>query len=259
MSQNDFLQSWSQELLSRANRVRQLIGDAHWPSDGFHKEFLVREVLSRFIDAPLRVTSGFIRDSKGLVSPEIDVMIYSSALGPPYFREGDLAIVPPYAILALLEIKSKWSSQAAENVFEHSLKTWSVLSNRVDGTREYWTGAIFYYSAPTETEEKILKTAFRMIKKTYKKSGLSFLEFGRSLPKVISIIDRCILIIRLDNETSSVKLQLFESGDLSFAVQASDLFGHIHSILRSSSDPVHFEEELNLAYKFKLHERVEAI
>jgi len=35
---HSYLCSWSDELVSRANRVRMLIGDAHWLSDGHHKE-----------------------------------------------------------------------------------------------------------------------------------------------------------------------------------------------------------------------------
>ena len=48
----------SQELEARAQRVRTLIGDAHWLSDGNHKEALLREFLRRYLPPELVITMG---------------------------------------------------------------------------------------------------------------------------------------------------------------------------------------------------------
>lgn len=80
------LESWSDELLSRASRVRNLIGDAHWLSDGHHKEELVRAYLVRHLPKAYRISRGFIcsTDAKTRVSPEIDVLITDEAAELPW-------------------------------------------------------------------------------------------------------------------------------------------------------------------------------
>src|SRR4051794_17511886 len=40
-----YLVSLAEELYAQANRVRDLIGDAHWLSDGHHKEYLLIDLL----------------------------------------------------------------------------------------------------------------------------------------------------------------------------------------------------------------------
>lgn len=85
------LESWSDELLSRSQRVRRLIGDAHWLSDGLHKEELIREFLARYLPPTLRVSRGFIvpADHELSVSGEIDVLITDTKTEPPWFSEGN--------------------------------------------------------------------------------------------------------------------------------------------------------------------------
>lgn len=53
----EYLESWSNELIARASRVRQLIGSRHWLSDGHHKEMLVREFLKRYLPVTLEIGS----------------------------------------------------------------------------------------------------------------------------------------------------------------------------------------------------------
>ena len=43
-----FHESLGKELLDVKDRVRYLIGDSHWVSDGEHKEAVLKEVISRF-------------------------------------------------------------------------------------------------------------------------------------------------------------------------------------------------------------------
>ena len=91
------LESWADELLSRALRVRNLIGDAHWLSDGHHKEEIVREYLVRHLPQSLRVTRGFVcsTDADTRVSPEVDVLITDQESELPWFAEVALIITPP--------------------------------------------------------------------------------------------------------------------------------------------------------------------
>src|SRR5205809_700262 len=90
------LESWSDELISRAQRVRRLISDAHWLSDGLHKEELVRQFLHQYLPPSIRVSRGFVvpADSGSPVSREIDVLLTDSNGEPPWLNEGNLVITP---------------------------------------------------------------------------------------------------------------------------------------------------------------------
>ncbi len=84
-------ESWSDELMSRSERVRKLIGPVNWLSDGHHKEELIRQFLLRHFSPRFRITRGFIYASEGnRVSREIDVMVSDSEGEMPWFAEGDL-------------------------------------------------------------------------------------------------------------------------------------------------------------------------
>ena len=51
----EFLKSWSAEIKSKANRVRDLIGDVHWLSDGNHKETLIRAFIRSYVPDVLSI------------------------------------------------------------------------------------------------------------------------------------------------------------------------------------------------------------
>src|SRR5210317_2216194 len=102
---SSYLESWSKELTSRSNRVRNLIGDAHWLSDGHHKEYIIRDFLKRLLPNRIKVTTGFVRplNLENKCSTEIDVLVLDNHLQPPFFSEGGIDIVPPTSCIAHLE------------------------------------------------------------------------------------------------------------------------------------------------------------
>ena len=109
MTAPDYLESWSKELHSRADRVRQLIGDAHWLSDGHHKEAILREFLRRYLPVHVQVSRGFIRRAlTDDCSPEVDILIADLMANQPFFNEGDLLVVSPSSVIAHMEIKTKF-------------------------------------------------------------------------------------------------------------------------------------------------------
>jgi len=62
-----YLGSWAAELGARQNRVRMLIGDAHWLSDGHHKEAILREssgIEFRWTRIWAKVSAGGVFDGK---------------------------------------------------------------------------------------------------------------------------------------------------------------------------------------------------
>jgi hypothetical protein len=139
------LESWADELLSRANRVRNLIGDAHWLSDGFHKEELLRQFLTRHLPASLRVTRGFVRDSttNTNVSPEIDVLVTDAEAELPWFFEGTLMIVPPSSVRAHLHVKTEIGPTELTSVFNSALRVYKTCEHTRDCGR-LWSGGVFF-------------------------------------------------------------------------------------------------------------------
>lgn len=105
MDVRSYFESLGLELASLQKRVRYLINDAHWPTDGEWKESVLRQVLRRHLPAAAVVGRGFVI-TKDAVSSQIDVLI-SDGTKPVVFRDGDLAFVTPDAVLGIIEVKSR--------------------------------------------------------------------------------------------------------------------------------------------------------
>ena len=59
-----FQTSITEELLILRNRVRFLIGDAHWGEDGSYKEAILRKILRGFLPKDLNIGTGFIVENE---------------------------------------------------------------------------------------------------------------------------------------------------------------------------------------------------
>jgi len=99
----EFHKSLTAELYSLKDRIRQLV--LHWPSDGEHKEAALRSVLRRHLPQSADVGRGFIVTESDS-STQIDILIVDNRK-PVLFREGDLMIVTPDAVLAVAEVKTE--------------------------------------------------------------------------------------------------------------------------------------------------------
>lgn len=105
-----YFESLGLELAALQKRVRYLIADAHWQTDGEWKESAIRQVLRRHLPSSAVVGRGFIVSNQS-VSTQIDVLIRDAAK-PVVFSDGDLAFVTPDAVLGLIEVKSSLSVPA---------------------------------------------------------------------------------------------------------------------------------------------------
>lgn len=101
------LRTWADELNARASRVRALIGDRHWLTDGHHKEYIVRDFLSRHLSPRIHLSRGFIcpPDPENRASGEIDILMSDFEVNPPWFNEGAVVIVAPASVLGRLHVK----------------------------------------------------------------------------------------------------------------------------------------------------------
>ncbi len=100
------LESWADELNSRVNRVRLLIGDAHWGEEGTYKEALLRELLREFLPSKYRVSTGFVYWWDEGVSKQIDIIIWDSTDSTPLVQQGEFAILTQDDVKAIIEVKT---------------------------------------------------------------------------------------------------------------------------------------------------------
>lgn len=105
---HNYIISLQQELLSQAARVRNLIDDAHWLSDGHHKEYLLISLLNRHLPSGMIASRGFVvcPDQPHIRSTEQDVMILDTTHESPIFNQGNIAITFPRSVRALVSVKS---------------------------------------------------------------------------------------------------------------------------------------------------------
>ena len=223
------------ELEARANRVRQLIGDAHWLSDGHHHEAIVREFLTRHLPTGVSVSRGFVVSTTGqrYCSPEIDILITDPAAHPPLFSESDLRIVVPSCVIAHFAIKASFSKSNLIDDLTNIAITQSVIANSADANR-VWRGICFFEVADSRDSKSILKTVEDALIATsqnlqsknpeiFAKNSLATMPI---LPTCITTLSSFTLFVR-PNVDLSVTVRLFDLEKLGFACSFIDLFSSV--------------------------------
>lgn len=94
-------------LKARMNLVRRLIGDAHWLSDGYHKEELIKEAVRPLISAHIEIQRGFVVDIEMVCSTELDIIFVDPNKGPLWYKSPGLIISQPKAVVAVMHIKTE--------------------------------------------------------------------------------------------------------------------------------------------------------
>lgn len=110
MNLEHYFQSLTDECITLKDRVRHLVNNAHWPTDGEWKESVLRSMLRRSAPESVTVGRGFVVHQEGC-STQIDVLIYDNSM-PILYRDGDLVFVTPSACRGIVEVKSNTSNAA---------------------------------------------------------------------------------------------------------------------------------------------------
>lgn len=223
-----FLESWADELASRSNRVRNLIGDAHWLSDGNHKEALLRDFIQRHSPRHLSISNGFIRSSSnpGSCSPEIDILIADASAHAPLFAESDLYITPPISVVAHMQVKTSYAKGEVVSALQNVQDSQAIIASHARPAR-VWR-AIFFYTVPdSRTPATIIDTLEDSLRELAKSNWTT------NGPSIEDIIPTCIValsdwaIFLKPDGLESVTLRYFQLGKLSAACAMADLFGAI--------------------------------
>jgi hypothetical protein len=146
--------SLSAELAALKDRVRHLV--RHWPTDGEHKEVALRSVLRRHVPDTVHVGRGFVVTPEDS-SPQIDVLLIDAST-PALFRDGDLFIVTPDAVRAIVEVKSRLDGEAAiGDAISHLQLAASYCGNGM--RQQTWAGLFVYEGDNTDLAHQNLLRA----------------------------------------------------------------------------------------------------
>ncbi|MGV3532086.1 MAG: DUF6602 domain-containing protein [Chthoniobacteraceae bacterium] len=145
-----YLTSISQELVAQATRVRDLIGEVHWLTDGRHKESLLKELISRHVPASVMVTSGFVLapNSDYRCSKEQDIFLLDVRAEGPIFNRGDVCMAFPETVIAAISVKSTMGKKELISVFEGLGSVRNVVQKAGVDSNRVWCGGFFYSRAP---------------------------------------------------------------------------------------------------------------
>lgn len=224
-------ESWADELLSRASRVRQLIGDAHWLSDGFQKEEIVREFLRRHLPRSLRISRGFIcpTDRSARVSPEVDILVTDTESELPWLVEGGLAIVPPSCVVAQVHVKTTFKSENLLDVLRSSLEVYRSCTSHKAADKIWSCGVFFEPMSRSMGGTKYVDVFQNCIDRFLAEHSVD--RLARHLPDCFAVINGPVLLADKDalqaDEKGVVKMRLFDCGKMSVAVMLTNLYDSI--------------------------------
>ena len=229
------MQSWALELQARCDRVRQLIGDAHWLTDGHHKEAIIRQFLRAYVPSGLTVSRGFVRSpaTTNACSPEIDILIADPVAHSALFAENDLQIIAPTSLVGHIAVKTVLTKESLLSSLDNIARTQLVASKYAIPDR-IWR-ALFFYDVPESRSPKsVLDTLQAAIAELFKSTS----DFGGAstngdsarrfafLPNCIATLSRYVLFLAPLRE-ATITVRLFEVNHLGFACAIADLFAAI--------------------------------
>jgi hypothetical protein len=145
-----YLLSLADELHLQSTRVRDLIGDAHWYSDGHHKEFLLLELLRRHLPSGMVASRGFVISATDTDhrSREQDVLVVDVTQEAPVFSQGGVIIVFPRFVRAAVSVKTTMDSATVADSVSGLNSVRDVAAGAAD-PRLLWCGA-YYFEADAE-------------------------------------------------------------------------------------------------------------
>jgi hypothetical protein len=137
--------SIGQEFKAIKDRFRNLIGHSHWLSEGEYKESVLRYAIRSRLPEIFHVGRGFVC-YPGQPSTQIDILITRKDK-PTLFKDGDLVIVTPDCVEAIIEVKTRQDSAS------QLIATLAKLADQTNGVRQWdndgqcWSG-LFVFEGP---------------------------------------------------------------------------------------------------------------
>jgi hypothetical protein len=144
------------ELAATRDRIRNLIGDAHWLSDGEHKEVVLRKTLRNHIPEVFHVGKGFI-SFENSTSNQIDILI-SDKTHPTLFKDGDMRIVTPDAARVIIEVKTSVQDRSKLREYLNKLADDIEMIRKSNSPIPYCWAGLFVFEKGRLSHDTILET-----------------------------------------------------------------------------------------------------
>ncbi len=217
-----YLRSLGRELEAQATRVRDLIGDKHWLSDGSHKEAILRGLLSRHIPSGMHCFRGFVVSGDGFVSTEQDILIVDTAGSAPLFQTADLAICFPESVVAAVSVKTKIARDEIDDAV-------AGLASVRELCRDIWTGVFCFDDEQSRPGNQTLYDAISdAIKAHQPKLGPLDALPSTIAPDLICTMQSLAFVI--DGQDSSLRVRGFDCAGHAVALFLGRLIARIDEI-----------------------------
>lgn len=173
------------------NKIRNLIGNKHWQTDGEHKEEILRKVLRTHLPETVRVGKGFVcfpslimnfKSKKSTSSHQIDILITSKD-SPTLYKERDLVLVTADAVKAIIEVKTKLkkdeSSSGIETVLTKLADDIQMIRQGISEDKKCFAG-LFVYEKDAINHSTILEKV-QAASKENKERAINFISLGNKI------------------------------------------------------------------------------
>jgi len=127
MDMIQYHKSVADELEAVKQRIRNLMSNPHWLTDGEVKESILRYILRRHLPDKFQIGRGFIFTSEQC-SKQVDLIVYDSSF-PLIFREGDLVFVTPDAVKAIIEVKAKTTTETLSLALDQLIQSSQIVAD----------------------------------------------------------------------------------------------------------------------------------
>lgn len=185
MVERDFVKYWQslgKDLEATKDRVRNLIGNRHWLTEGTYKEIILRNAIERHLPENLKTCTGFVCTDEH-ISTQIDLLVIDKSAFT-LFKESNLVIVTPSAVRAIIEVKTTLDSPSDIQRTLTKLAENSTLSQDRLAPEPFWAG-LFVFESTVDRQKELLR-ALKITKSVHCVSyGLNtFIRFWDNHPDV---------------------------------------------------------------------------
>jgi len=187
MNPRDFQKSITLELDNLKNRVRNLIKDKHWQSDGEFKEAILKNVLNRSLPSNLSIGTGFIINSETkCLSTQIDLIIYENEY-PPLFLEGDFVLLESDGVKGIIEVKTRLNNSEIVKALKKLNANVDCINGKSINSKLKFVGLFSYDYDKFNENEEVIDEKFKIQDKIYSESIIKILKESNGKVNHISL------------------------------------------------------------------------
>lgn len=107
----------SKQMRSDFEKIRSLIENR--AEKGTELEIILKDFLKEYLPRNLAVTKGFLVDSDGKISKQLDVIIYDAFKTPIFYESENIRVIPIECAYSVIEVKSKLGENELNDIFKN--------------------------------------------------------------------------------------------------------------------------------------------